>query len=228
MNAVQTQEKIIQFGDMDSTTLLGYTQTLVLIRNAMSDHFGAIGLDNGVMRDTYGAFWVLCKLKLQFFRRPTWHETIRIRSWFSQPEAVRVEQHMELLAGSERLSAARLLLTNLCFATGRPLRNSALGFPPLDYPEEKAIGENFARTIACPEGALSHTHTVRYGDMDMSQHMDNVAYVRVLLDALPASFFAGREIAEMEVHYLRQSRENDGLLEARQDSGAVAAAMRIC
>ena len=54
-------------------------------------------------------------------------------------------------------------------------------------------------------------HTVRSTDIDMGRHMNNVAYVRLLLDCFPASVLADGKIGSMEVHYAAPCLEGEEL-----------------
>ena len=63
------------------------------------------------------------------------------------------------------------------------------------------------------------THTVRSTDIDAGHHMNNVAYVRVLLDCFPAAVLAGGDISSIEVHYAAVCREGEVLTVCRKDEG---------
>ena len=58
---------------------------------------------------------------------------------------------------------------------------------------------------------LVQRHTVRSTDIDMGRHMNNVAYVRLLLDCFPASVLADGKIGSMEVHYAAPCLEGEEL-----------------
>ena len=96
---------------------------------------------------------------------------------------------------------------------GRLIPFAQSGFPE-DFPfvEREGITEAPARfrDDLLPE-ELVQRHTVRSTDIDMGRHMNNVAYVRLLLDCFPASVLAGGEIASMEVHYAAPCFEGEEL-----------------
>lgn len=96
---------------------------------------------------------------------------------------------------------------------GRLIPFAQSGFPE-DFPfvEREGITEAPARfrDDLLPE-ELVQRHTVRSTDIDMGRHMNNVAYVRLLLDCFPASVLAGGEIASMEIHYASPCFEGEEL-----------------
>ena len=74
---------------------------------------------------------------------------------------------------------------------------------------------------------LVQRHTVRSTDIDMGHHMNNVAYVRLLLDCFPASVLAGGEIASMEIHYAAPCLEGEELsVLCRREGGICRMAVR--
>lgn len=96
---------------------------------------------------------------------------------------------------------------------GRLIPFAQSGFPE-DFPfvEREGITEAPARfrDDLLPE-ELVQRHTVRSTDIDMGHHMNNVAYVRLLLDCFPASVLADGKIGSMEVHYAAPCLEGEEL-----------------
>ena len=61
----------------------------------------------------------------------------------------------------------------------------------------------------------------------MGRHMNNVAYVRLLLDCFPASVLADGKIASMEVHYAAPCLEGEELsVLCRREGGICRMAVR--
>lgn len=93
------------------------------------------------------------------------------------------------------------------------------GFPR-DFPFTGEAGITAApvrfRDDFAPEDFV-RTYTVRPTDIDFGQHMNNVAYIRVLLDCFSAAQIASGKIASIEAHYagaLSGRRNALGLSEA--------------
>lgn len=58
---------------------------------------------------------------------------------------------------------------------------------------------------------LIYTHLVRATDIDMGRHMNNVVYIRLLLDCLPAKELASGRIKSIEAHYASPCLEGETL-----------------
>ena len=63
------------------------------------------------------------------------------------------------------------------------------------------------------------TYTVRPTDIDFGQHMNNVAYIRVLLDCFSAAQIASGKIASIEAHYAAPCLEGETLSVYRKPEG---------
>ena len=71
------------------------------------------------------------------------------------------------------------------------------------------------------QAELVRGYTVRPTDIDFGRHMNNVAYVRVLLDCFSAAELASGRIASMEVHYAAPCLEGEelGVYCRREENG---------
>ena len=97
------------------------------------------------------------------------------------------------------------------------------GFPA-DFPFSDRTGitdhpTRFADDLMQAE--LVRGYTVRPTDIDFGRHMNNVAYVRVLLDCFSAAELASGRIASMEVHYAAPCLEGEelGVYCRREENG---------
>ena len=66
------------------------------------------------------------------------------------------------------------------------------------------------------------TYTVRPTDIDFGQHMNNVAYIRVLLDCFSAAQIASGKIASIEAHYAAPCLEGETLSVYRKPEGEIS------
>lgn len=56
---------------------------------------------------------------------------------------------------------------------------------------------------------LAYRHIIRTSDTDMNHHMNNAAYVRLLLDAFPSDFWDGHPICAFDIHYISEGQEGE-------------------
>ena len=87
------------------------------------------------------------------------------------------------------------------------------GFPKdYPFPAETAIPEKLQRFHEKFEDADLFSHyAVRSTDIDLGHHMNNVAYVRLLLDCFSAKELASGNIQSVELHYSTPCFEGEAL-----------------
>ena len=74
---------------------------------------------------------------------------------------------------------------------------------------------------------FARNYTVRPTDIDFGRHMNNVAYIRVLLDCFSAKQIASGTIASIEAHYSAPCLEGETLsVYQKQDGDTVRIAIK--
>ena len=66
---------------------------------------------------------------------------------------------------------------------------------------------------------LVREYTVRPTDIDFGQHMNNVSYIRVILDCFSAKTIASGTISSIEAHYAAPCLENETLCVYQKQEG---------
>lgn len=62
-------------------------------------------------------------------------------------------------------------------------------------------------------------HTITSNDIDLGRHMNNVAYLRALLESFSTQERHEMKVHEIELQFLRQCFEGDELCFYRKDAG---------
>ena len=78
----------------------------------------------------------------------------------------------------------------------------------------RALVDDFARLPTAESGEPVAAFTARHSDLDVNHHVNNVALVRMVLDAVPASTLTSCVPAELEVEFRAEVSHGD-TLEAR-------------
>ena len=193
-----------------------------------AEHAERIGVGGAAMARR-GAFWLTLHSRVDFFRWPALAQEVTAATWPEHCEgrSLRCFRSYSLRQGDQLLALGRTQWAVLG-EKGRLI----------PFPEEmnRKLVSAIADLYFCPtannrknlerEGIteaparfrddllpeeLVQRHTVRSTDIDMGRHMNNVAYVRLLLDCFPASVLAGGEIASMEIHYAAPCFEGEEL-----------------
>lgn len=207
----------------DAAAQLSPLAAFTIFQGIAAQHAELIGVGGAAMAKR-GEFWLTVHTRVDF--------RIAQVSWMSSPP-----QHgrSRATAGPCAATAATactrggtlLALGRTQWAVLGPekklMQFAQTGFPA-DFPFSDRTGitdhpTRFADDLTQAE--LVRGYTVRPTDIDFGRHMNNVAYVRVLLDCFSAAELASGRIASMEVHYAAPCLEGEelGVYCRREESG---------
>ncbi len=167
------------------------------------------------------AYWVAVRTRVRLYDRPALMEQVRARTWPGKPGAVKCDRFYRLSRGDTVLAEGRTEWIGQNTDTGRVMKIGDFGYPTeLDHLPEKVCQEPFTRFRDQPaEEDRCMTYTVGSRDIDMGRHMNNVAYVRMLLGTFSVAELEAMDIAEAEVSYADACREGETLAVYRWRDG---------
>jgi len=130
--------------------------------------------------------WVLARFRLQIDRPPRWNETITIETWpsgldrlFALREVVFRDQDGTALA--QGTSSWLVIDTE----RRRPVRPPSI-LHDIDPPDRPAPLEPSDDDLPAPDRAdRERAFTVRYHDLDLNRHVNNVRYLEWAVETLP-------------------------------------------
>lgn len=192
---------------------LGPFQASLLFQDNMTELFYNHACDAVSMQRSHGAVWAVVRSKLCYERPPIWMERVRIKTYPVKltQAAVHLECVVETMEGEPLLRCRQ----ELCpiDAQGHAMRRINTTPFPLDaelFPPQ--VTEPFRRRKAVLGAEdLANTYPIRTTDTDMNSHMNNVAYVRPVVDAFPSAFWDENQIKTFDIHYASEGREGETL-----------------
>jgi len=180
-----------------------------LFQDAAGHHAAALGVSMQDLLDD-GKAWVLAHLRMRIDRLPTWEEAVTIETWPS---------------GLERLYATRefILRTEdddpLAYGTSawlvidterrRPLRPPRALFS-LETPDRPAPLPYDVSDLPAPERAdHERTFGVRYHDLDLNRHVNNVRYAEWALETLPPAWHDAHRCTDLALQFRAETTLGD-------------------
>ena len=187
----------LTFGHIDNRGIARPSALFDFMQDAATDHAEALQ----VSRDDLGAMWVLSRLKCTVTRPIYVHETVRVQTWCAGIRGATWMRAFSLSADGIQIGEAISAWAVLDRETHRILRPSqmpavkaALGFVGNDCPP--APGK-----LVCAALSPHHVHTVRYSDLDINGHMNNVKAVDIICDGLELEKRHGQFVSHLQVNY---------------------------
>ena len=157
--------------------------------------------------------WVLSRMRIEINRMPEWNEPVRLDTWHKRVERIFALRDFILYDSNEtpivKATSAWLLMD---IHSRRMLRVEHVlpRLSQVNIPRDaiRAVPEK----LTAPEAlTLHHTHTVRFSDLDLNNHVNNVKYVEWALDCLPWETWTRQTVSLLQINFNHEARYNDSV-----------------
>ncbi|GIV61675.1 MAG: acyl-ACP thioesterase [Rhodothermaceae bacterium] len=167
-----------------------------------SNHARALGFSMEQLAE-HNLTWVLNRLRVEIDDFPRWRDTVRVTTWPSGHDGLyaRREYLLHDEDGSERARATSGWVM-IDLARRRPTRLPAF-IQEMHFPrQDRAVDDDFRR-LRPPTGRFDRHRTfhVRYSDLDLNGHVNNVHYVEWAVETLEPAFLASHRMTSLEVDF---------------------------
>ncbi|KAF7153411.1 hypothetical protein RHSIM_Rhsim01G0253900 [Rhododendron simsii] len=166
--------------------------------------------------------WVATRMHIEIYKYPARSDVVEIESWFESKGRIGIRRDWILkdYATHEVLGRATGKFVMINQDTRKPtkvsddVRKEYLGFSPreprLAFPEEK---NGSLKEIAKLKDAAQYSRLGlvprRAADLDMNQHVNNVAYIRWVLESMPQEIIDTHELETITIDYKEECKEDD-------------------
>jgi len=237
MDSVFTQTHIAMPDMCGADAKLTCPAVFTLFQNIASCHAQQLGL-GGLEMAARGRYWVAVQTRVELCSPATMMDQLQLESWPlpAAPGDVRFMRNYRLRTKGTTVAQGTTEWTILNDQK-RLCRVQDAGFPEdFVYDTTPVFDTPLLRLKdICTDTDWRFAHIVRNSDIDMAQHMNNVAYVRTMLDAFSAEELMQHPVASMEIRYsvpcyegetlqvYRQDHDADSFLTIRKENGRAAA-----
>ncbi len=160
----------------------------------------------------HGLFWVITKNKFRFFRRPNLLEDFTLSTWPIKPQLVRSNRFCKLFDNKGDFAFAKSEWVMLDKSSFRVAKHSVAYPNDLVHSEQTLLEEPW---LKIEDDFLTFdrefSYKVNSNDIDLSQHMNNLSYLRAMFSCLSTKELDSLDIYEIEIHYISQCFEGDNL-----------------
>ena len=151
--------------------------------------------------------WFFSRFLLRMETYPGWRDKITVDTWPPGSQKLLALRDWRISCGQQLIGLATSGWLMIDIRNRRPLR-------PESYPEwkqflnpERTISHTFGKLPSlgdAGEAAEAQRFRVRYSDVDINGHANYLSYIGWILEAVPPEIRDRHQIAEMEVHFLRE------------------------
>ena len=221
MNPIYTKTVTILPSQVDAWGRLSPDRTFDLFMDTATEAAGAMGVgwDFLIQR---GLFWITVKARVRFIDPPRLLDTVEVVTWPEAPGEMRCNRHYEIRKDGAVLAQGLTEWAIVSVQTGKPQPMADILPSDLEYPDALASPGPFARISSqFVDPPFAH-HLVTNTDIDMARHMNNVAYVRAIINAFPLKAWKALNVKQMDVIFLTSAHEGDALrFQQRRDGSAL-------
>lgn len=217
MKLIKHQQVSSSISDADTNiSVIGVFQA---VQDAVTELLDKLQMGNPTMRKQYNAVWLFTRNRAKLFNSIHWGDMFTVTAFVSSITLATLSVDVSIKNADGVLCAySRVETCALGLSTMRILRLQTISAIAAVTEEKPEIDITFTKFDCSP---AEQVDTVRVGstNIDMSQHTNNVEYVRFILNTYTVKELHDRPIREIEIRYLSQSYENDVLSVYKQNCG---------
>ncbi|KAF4355119.1 hypothetical protein G4B88_004331, partial [Cannabis sativa] len=183
----------------------------VWISGLLSDGFGAT---HGMMRNNL--IWVVSRMQVQIEQYPIWGEIVEIDTWvgasgkngMQRDWLIRSQATGHILARGTSTWVMMNRKTRRLSKMPEEVRDEISPW----FIEKKAIKEDVIDKIVKLDDKAKYMNTnlkPKRSDLDMNHHVNNVKYVRWMLEAIPDIILESHQLSEITLEYRKECGSTD-------------------
>lgn len=213
MNYDYNKKINVNYTYTDANLNLSLIGSVALIQEFMTEFFDKIGSTNIKLQKENDALWVVSKTKVKFFKIPVWNEDIDTKGYIIKHRSVRIETE----------NAYRYINGDLAFVVNQELCVIDINSRKLRsidsdiFPDDIELKESVVNTGYLKlnddfsEDDFYYEQEAFLPDIDNSKHVNNIAYIRYILNTLSSDFYDKIKLKDFEIHYINEAKEKQKL-----------------
>lgn len=205
----------------DAQGLLGVRSVFDLFMDMAAEHAERLHVSYEEML-AQRCFWVAVRTRVRLYERPPMGQKLTAMTWPARPTLAKCDRFYTLARGADTVAEGRTEWAVQDIDTGRVRRMDSFSYPlDMEHRAERVCGGPFTRFKAAEAGPADFwgKYTVGSMDIDTGRHMNNVAYIRMLLNTFTTAELAAMDMREVEISYRLGCYEGEALSIYRAGDG---------
>ena len=187
---------------------LRYTELSNLFQLTAAKHSDLGGMSYFEMQESNQA-WVLSRMRLEIDHLPIWHEEVEVKTWIESLDGVRSVRNIQMLQNGKPIAGASSLWVVLNTQKKRPEGIAISHDHLVKYPDLKATAKDYNRVDLNVETKKITEYKVKFSDLDIVKHVNNVKYLEWCLDYIPVEYLENNAIKALDLNYLNELNLDD-------------------
>ena len=214
--------------EVDAFGLLAVPALAGFLAEAAGQHAEALGVGLPDLMPR-GFTWVLVRQRLEVLRPPRLGDALEVETWPAGIERYAALRDFAVRrADGVEVARATSQWLVLDLSTRRPVKPEAvLDRARFDVQVPHAVAFADGKLPALERWEREQRFHVRYADIDLNLHVNNVSYLAWALEALPRAVWESARLAAVEVQYLAEGLLGSAVLSRLASAGEGAFAHAI-
>ena len=221
------ESRVVRASDVTPNGTASVLALATFFQEAAGRHAAALGVS---MQDLLadGKAWVLARLRMEVDRLPAWEEEITIETWPSGLDRLYATREFVFRDQDDR-ELARGTSAWLVIDTERrrPLRPPSALYD-IEVPDRPApLGEEAADLSAPSTVERERTFSVRYHDLDLNRHVNNVRYLEWALETLSPEVLDERRCVGIALQFEAETTLGDSVRATAEEQQQEGDSLRV-
>jgi medium-chain acyl-[acyl-carrier-protein] hydrolase len=202
-------KKIIQAHEVDFRNRLRIDSLFILLQDTAASHADSLDLGYSSLIK-HNLAWVLSWVKVKIDSFPGFGDEIRTRTWPKKKYKLYSLRDFYIYNKNEDIICrATTAWLPINIITKRIIDTASLP-APINYQEkESAINELPHKVTETENKEFILSKKVRYTDLDLNQHVNNIRYIELIMDSFPVEHYEKFILNEIEVNFISESKYDD-------------------
>ena len=226
---IWTEEVRIRASDVTPNGTASVLSLVTYFQEAAGRHAAALGVS---MEDLLaeGRAWVLARFRMEVTRLPRWADEIQLETWPSGLDRVYATREFVLRDAEGPIAEGTSAWLVIDTERRRPLRPPSALYD-IETPDRPAPLDAGLDDLSAPARAdRERTFGVRYHDLDLNRHVNNVRYLEWALETLPAEVLETRLCTGVALQFEAETTLGDPVRATaalREEGGGLRARHRL-
>lgn len=213
MNYEYSEHQKVKFSNVDFNLKLGIVDACQITQNMVTDFFRKYDFDNSIIASRNNAVLVVLKHKLHFNRLPDFDEEMDALSYTTKKSSYLFEMETGFRHENEDLFFCKSEICPVDISTREVKKLDDIGYPKeLDLGPNRLLGRVKRNTTEFYDDDYVYSLKMLPTEIDYSGHVNNVCYIKYLINTFSTSYLKSIEITDIEISYIHEAFEGDILL----------------
>ena len=198
--------------EVDCRNRLSILSMFSFMQEAASRHAAALGVSiQQLLAENYT--WLLSRLKIKIAAYPGWNDQIQVNTWPSGTQQLFALRDFKMNdIENQTIAAAISAWLVIDLEKRRPVRIAPFVERLKPIEGSHILDDRLDKLPALSNPVHEKSFVVRYSDLDINQHVNNVKFVEWVVEGVPAATLNASAPSELEINFLAEAFHEDQIL----------------